>query len=255
MSATNLALRDTSTMIGRSVRRSTREIDTLLLSILLPVMVMALFVYVFGGAITPEGGYVDYVVPGVILLCAGYGAAQTAVAVAGDMAEGIVDRFRTLPILPSSVLVGHVVASLARNTVSTVCVVGVAYAVGFRPTAGSLEWLAAAGVVLLFVLGFSWLSVCVGLVAGSAESASGFTFFVLFLPYVSSAFVPTETMPRALHAFAEHQPVTPVIETLRGLLMGTPNDAAWLAVAWCAGLAVVGAVGAAVLFGRRGRAR
>lgn len=254
MSTLTLGLSDTSAMVGRSIRRSTREVDTLLLAVALPVMLMLLFVSVFGGAIgrgLPGGGYVDYVVPGVILLCAGYGAAQTAVAVAGDKAEGIIDRFRTMPIMPSSVLTGHVVASLARNAVATVAVVGVAYAMGFRPTAGPVEWLGATGVLVLFVLAISWLSVCIGLVAGSAEAASGFTFFVLFLPYLSSAFVPTDTMPRMLQTFAEHQPVTPVIETLRSLLMGTPNDLAWVAVLWCAGLVAVSGAAAAALFSRR----
>jgi ABC-2 type transport system permease protein len=247
------AVQDSSTMVARSIRRSTRELDTLLLSVLLPVLLMVMFVYVFGGAIQPGGGYVDYVVPGVILLCAGYGAAQTAVAVAGDLSEGIVDRLRTMPMLASSVLTGHVVASLVRNVVATLAVIGVAFAVGFRPTAGAAQWLAVAGMLLLYVLAVSWVSTCIGLVAGGPEAASGFTFFVLFLPYVSSAFVPPESMPRTLQGFAEHQPVTPVVETLRGLLLGGPTDRAGVAIAWCGAFVVVGSVLAAWLFRRTPR--
>lgn len=253
MSARTAAV-DVVTLSGRSVRRGVREVDTLLLSIALPVLLMLVFAGVLGGALggAVEGGYVDYVVPGVVLICAAYGAAQTAVAVAADRSEGLIDRLRTMDVLPTAVLWGHLVASLARNAVATVAVVGVALLLGFRPVAGPLEWLAAAGVLALFVLALSCVSVALGLVAGGPEAASGFTFGVLFLPYVSSAFVPTDTMPAVLHGFAEHQPVTPVIETLRALLLGTTYDGVWLAVAWSVGLGVLGTL-ASVLAHRRVR--
>lgn len=250
------ALVETGAMSWRSLRRSTRELDVLLLSVLLPVMLMLLFVHVFGGAmgLAVETSYVDYVVPGVVLLCAGYGAAQTAVSVAGDLSTGLVDRFRSLPVWHESVLVGHVVASLARNAVATVAVVLVALAAGFRPSAGPLGWLAAAGLVALFVLALSWVSLCIGLLAGGVEAASGFTFVILFLPYLSSAFVPTATMPTALRVFSEHQPVTPVIETLRALLLDVPGARPLEAVLWCVGLVVVAVLASGPLF-RRSRRR
>nr|WP_297426655.1 ABC transporter permease [uncultured Actinotalea sp.] len=246
------AVQDAVTLTGRSLRRSTRELDTLLLSVLLPAMLMLLFVQVFGGALDPSGQYVDYVVPGVLLLCAGYGAAQTAVGVAADTTEGFVRRLRTMPVSASAVLTGHVVASLARNAVATLAVVGVALALGFRPTATPAQWLAAAGLLALFVTAVTWVSVAIGLVAGSVEAASGYTFVVLFLPYLSSAFVPVGTMPTALQRFAEHQPVTPVIETLRALLLGTPGGDPVLAVGWCAGVLAVAVPVAAALFRRTG---
>jgi len=246
------AVSDSLTMIRRSLRHTVRNPDTLLMAVVLPVLLMLLFVYVFGGAIETGTDYVNYVVPGIILLCTGYGAAATAVDVAGDMTEGIIDRFRSLPILGSAVLTGHVVASVARNAFSTALVVGVAWLCGFRPTAGPAEWAAVGGMLLLFMLAMSWLSVALGLLARSVEAASGFTFFVLFLPYLSSAFVPTGTMPAVLRAVADHQPVTPIIETLRGLLLGTPvGSSGWLAVAWCGGLLAISVALSSALFRRR----
>jgi ABC-2 type transport system permease protein len=243
---------DTATMIGRSVRLSRRQLDALLTSIMLPVMLMLLFVYLFGGAINTGTRYVTYVVPGVILLCAGFGAANTAVWVSQDLKGGIVDRLRSMGVGGGAILTGHVVASVLRNLVSTGLVVGVAFLIGFRPHADAPHWLAATGVLLLFVLGISWLSAAMGLVAGSAEAASGFTFLVIFLPYPSSAFVPIDTMPRWLQAFARNQPCTPVIETIRGMLLGTPvGRAPWLAVAWCVGLIAVSAVLCGVAYRRR----
>jgi ABC-2 type transport system permease protein len=244
--------RDAVTMAARSVRLTTRNLDALLTSLLLPVMLMLLFVYLFGGAIQTGTEYVTYVVPGVLLLCAGYGASLTAVSVCTDMAGGIVDRFRSLDVGGPAVLAGHVVASVARNAVSTALVFGVAFLIGFRPTAGPLQWLATAGVLLLFVLALSWLSAAIGLLTKSPEAASGFTFFVMFLPYPSSAFVPIHTMPAWIHGFAEHQPVTPVIETLRGLLLGTPIGASgWQALVWCGGILAVSIAASGVLFRRR----
>jgi ABC-2 type transport system permease protein len=246
------AVDDSLTMIQRSIRHGTRQLDSLLVTVALPVLLMLMFVYVFGGAIDTGGDYVNYVVPGIILLCTGFGASSTAVEVASDMTEGIIDRFRSLPILSSAVLTGHVVASVVRNAFATVLVVGVAYLTGFRPTAGPVEWMATAGVLLVWVLAMSWLSVCLGLLANSAEAASGFTFFVLFLPYLSSAFVPTDTMPAALRVIADHQPITPIIETVRGLLIGTPvGSSGWLALAWCGSLLLASYLTASALFRRR----
>jgi ABC-2 type transport system permease protein len=242
---------DSIALIGRSMRHSIRSVDALLTAVMLPVMLLLLFVYVFGGAIEADGRYVDYVVPGIVLLCAGFGAATTAVSVNADMTSGVIDRFRSMPIAASAPLTGHVVASVARNLVSIALVLGTALVVGFEPTAGPLEWLGVLGVLLAFMTAVSWLAAAFGLLARSAESAGAFSFFVLFLPYLSSAFVPPETMPAGLQAIAEHQPITPITETLRSLLLGTPGGDALVALAWCLGFAVLGAVAAAALFRSR----
>jgi ABC-2 type transport system permease protein len=246
-------LRDTVTMIGRSVRLGRRNLDALLTAVMLPVMILLLFVYLFGGAIrTGTPGYVNYVLPGILLLCMGFVSAMTALSVNEDMQEGIVDRFRSMDVGGAAVLTGHVTASVLRNAVSSTLVLAVAFLVGFRPNANPVEWLAVPGVLLMFVFAMTWLSAVFGLIARTPEGAGGFQFFVMFLPYPSSAFVPVETMPTWLHGFAENQPATPVIETLRGLLMGTPIGASgWLAAGWCAGIALVSMAVAAALFRRR----
>ena len=243
---------DALTMAGRCVRLSARNIDALLTSLMLPVMLMLVFVYLFGGAIQTGTSYVTYVVPGVILLCAGFGSATTAVTVSQDLAGGIVDRFRSLDVGGPSILAGHVAASALRNAVSTTIVFGVAFLIGFRPHAGPLDWLAAVGVLAAFVLAISWLAAAIGLIAKSPEAANGFTFVIMFLPYASSAFVPVDTMPSWIQGFAQHQPITPVIETLRGLLLGTPvGSSAWTALAWCGGIMAVSIAASGVLFRRR----
>ncbi|MGC5009817.1 ABC transporter permease [Streptosporangium sp. DT93] len=248
------AVSDSLTMIGRSVRLSRRNADTLVMSIVLPLLMMTLFVNVFGGAIETGTEYITYVVPGIILLCTGYGAASTAMSVAHDMTSGMIDRLRSLPIHGFAVLNGHVVASVARNLLSTTVVVGAAVAMGFRPDATVTDWALAAGLLLLYVLALSWLAAGLGVIAKSVESASTLSFLMLFLPYLSSAFVPTHTMPSFLHAVSENQPITPVIETVRGLLTGTPIDGAGrLALAWCAGLLVLSFTLASWLFRRRAR--
>jgi ABC-2 type transport system permease protein len=248
------ALRDSATMAARSLRLSTRNLDALITSLMLPVMLMLLFVYLFGGAIETGTEYVTYVVPGVLLLCAGFGSSLTAVSVSQDLTGGIVDRFRSMDVGGTAFLAGHVVASLARNAASTVLVFGVAFLIGFRPDAGPADWLAAAGVLFAFVLAISWLSAAIGLLTRTPEAASGFTFFVMFLPYPSSAFVPIDTMPTWIHGFAEHQPVTPVIETLRGLLLGTPvGNSPWQALAWCAGFLAISVAASGLLFRLRTR--
>jgi ABC-2 type transport system permease protein len=246
---TELVLRQPAAMIGRSLRMSRRNVDSLLTSLMLPVMLMLLFVYLFGGAIQTGTKYVTYVVPGVLLLCAGFGASMTAVSVSHDMAEGIIDRFRSMDIRGTAVIAGHVVASVARNLVSTGLVLGIAFAIGFRPHASVGEWLGALGVLVLFLLAISWFSAAIGLVARSPEAAGGFTFFVSFLPYPSSAFVPVATMPGWIQGFARHQPVTVVVETLRGLLLDIPNrPSAQPAILWCLGILLASMGLSAVLF-------
>ncbi len=244
---------DALTMSGRCLRLSRRNIEAVLTSLMLPILLMLLFVYLFGGAIeTGTAEYVTYVVPGLLILCAGYGASVTAVSVSGDMAGGIVDRFRSLDVGGAAVLCGHVSASLVRNAASTALVLGVGVLVGFRPHAGALDWLAAAGILTLFVGALSWFAAVIGLLAKSPEGASAFTFFVMFLPYPSSAFVPIATMPGWIQGFAAHQPVTPVIETLRALLLGTPaGSSPWQALAWCGSIMAVSVALATVLFRRR----
>jgi ABC-2 type transport system permease protein len=246
------ALAQWPVMAARSLRMTSRNLDAILTSLLLPVMLMLLFVYLFGGAIETGTRYVTYVVPGVLLLCAGFGASMTAVSVTTDMRGGIIDRFRSMDVAGASVLAGHVAASVVRNLASTVLVFGVAFLIGFRPSAGPLDWLAAAGVLLLFILAISWLAAAVGLLARSPEAAGGFSFVVMFLPYPSSAFVPIDTMPTWIHGFADNQPVTPVIETLRGLLLGIPvGTSPWKAVAWCLAILVASVAASGVLFRRR----
>ncbi|QAY65776.1 ABC transporter permease [Paenibacillus protaetiae] len=242
--------------IGRSLRHSLRNMESLMMAVMLPVMLMLLFTYVFGGAIAPGGDYVNYVVPGIILLCAGFGSSSTAVDVATDMSNGIIDRFRTMPIRSISVVTGHVAASLVRNLLATCIVIGVALLVGFRPSAGLAEWLGALGVIILFILAFTWLFAAIGLVTGSPSAASGYGFALLFLPYLSSAFVPTSTMPSWLQGFAGHQPITPVIETIRGLLAGSADAGyAWQAAAWCAAILALSVLWCAISFRRRGGRR
>lgn len=246
------AIADTTTMIGRSIRLSRRNTETLIMSILLPLLMMTLYVYVFGGAIETGTAYINYVVPGTILLCTGYGAAATAMSVAHDMTSGMIDRLRSMPITGFAVLTGHVTASVTRNAASTAVVVAAAVAMGFRPSATPAEWLAAIGLLALYVLALSWLAAGLGVIARTVESASLLSFFMLFIPYLSSAFVPTHTMPAVLAAISEHQPITPIIETVRGLLTGTPVGAnGTVALAWCLGLLTVSFTLATWLYRRR----
>lgn len=243
---------DWLTMAGRCLRLTRRNPEAILTSLMLPVMLMLLFVYLFGGAINTGTAYVTYVVPGVLLLCAGFGSSMTAQTVSNDMGSGAIDRFRSMDVSGAAVLVGHVVASLARNVASTTLVLGVAFLIGFRPNASTTDWLLAAGTLVLFILAMSAVSAMVGLLAKTPEGAGGFTFFVTFLPYPSSAFVPVDTMPSWVQGFAENQPITPVIETLRSLLIGTPAGSnPPLAVAWCVAILVVSTLLAGVLFRRR----
>ena len=248
------AVTDAWTLVTRAFRLSLRNVDGLITALALPVMLMLMFVYLFGGAINVGGLYVDYVVPGVLLVCVGFGAATTAVSVAHDLTGGIIDRFRSMDVRGEALINGHVVASVARNLLSSLLVFAVAFAIGFRSSAGLAGWLAAAGVLALFVLALSWFAATVGILARSPEAANGMTFLVSFLPYASSAFVPIRTMPGWLQGFARNQPVTAVVDALRGFVGGTlAATSAWHAIAWSLGIIAVSVAAAGVLFRRRAR--
>jgi ABC-2 type transport system permease protein len=259
MSTLSHTVSDSATMLRRNLRHMLRYPSMTLLLAGMPVIFLLLFVYVFGGTLGAglggaSGGraeYVNYVTPGIVLLTVAGAATGTAVSVAMDMTEGIVARFRTMAISRASVLTGHVLGSVIQTLLGMAVVIGVALLVGFRPTAGPVEWVAAAGVLTLFVLAITWLSVALGLVSKSVESASNAPMPLTLLPFLGSGFVPTESMPTWLRWFAEYQPFTPIIETLRGLLLGTPiGDSAILAITWCAGITLVGYLWAKKLFNR-----
>lgn len=223
-------------LIVRSVKHIIKNYDQLLSVAFQPIMFMLLFRYVFGGAINTGGtSYVNFLVAGILVQSAAFGASYTATGIATDMQRGIVDRFKSLPMLPSAVLVGHTVADLVRNTISSIVMVLVGLAVGFRPVANVWEWILVFGVLLLFTFAFSWLSAIMGLLAKSIEAVQWMSFVIVFpLTFASSAFVPTAGMPKYLRMFAENQPVTHVIESIRALLVGTPiGNHGWIAVAWC----------------------
>lgn len=238
--------------VGRSMRHSMRDGEGLLIAIILPVMLMLLFTVVFGGAMDIAGNYVDFIVPGIILLCSGFGASSVAVSVNRDVTGGAMQRFRSLPIPAATCLVGHIVASLLRNLLATAIVVGVALLLGFRPTAGPLDWLGAAALVLAWILAINVIFAAIGLMASSPEAANAYGFGILFLPYLSSAFVPLDTLPGWLQPVAAVQPVTPLTDALRALLFGAdPGAQAWFALAWCVGIVVAGAIVVAWRFPRR----
>lgn len=257
----NHLLSDSAVMVGRCLRRSLRDPEAFFTALVLPVILLLLFVYVFGGAIAHGGAYVDYVVPGLIVLCAGFGAGTTAVAVATDMSTGIVERFRSLPIAPPTMLLGQVTASLVRNLVATAIVIAAGLAVGWRPDASLVDWLGAAAMIVLVIFALSWLAAAVGLLARGPEAASSLMLLLMFLPYASTAFVRADTMPAALRAFASHQPFTPIIETMRGLWMGHTDNGvstgheALLALAWTLGVLVAGMMLASWRLARDSRSR
>lgn len=240
----------------RSLLHSLRDGESLLMAILLPVLLMLLFTFVFGGAIDPSGGYRGYVVPGIILTCAGFGAASTAVYVAGDLEAGIIDRFRSMPLRDGAVLTGDVLASLVRNLLATAVVIAVAVLIGFRPSASVTGWLGVAGLLAGCILAITYLFAAIGLAAGSVSAANAYGFGILFLPYLSSAYVPVATMPGWLQGFAAHQPVTPVIESVRAWLAGAdPGAELGRAAAWCLVLLVAGVTWGAWLYRRRAARR
>lgn len=248
MSSLTYTLSDSATMLRRNLKHALRYPSMTLSVAAMPILMLLLFVYAFGNAlgtgIGPAGGkgdYVDYVAPGIILMAATSGAVSVAVSVCVDMTEGIVNRFRTLSISRAAVLNGHVWGGVVQTMVSIALVTGVALAIGFRPTATPVEWLAAIGVLAFVVLALTWLSAAMGLRAKTVESASNAPMPLTFLPFLGNAIVPTDSMPTGLRWFAEYQPFTPVIDTLRGLLLGTEiGGSALIAVAWCAGLTAVG---------------
>ena len=232
---------DMCVMLGRSMRHISRSMDTIITVCITPIAMMLLFVYVFGGAIqTGTDNYVNYLLPGILLIAIASGISYTAYRLFLDKQRGIIERFRTMPIARSSVLWGHVLTSLASNAISVVVIVVVALIMGFRSSAGFLPWLAVAGILALFTLALTWVAAIAGLSATSVEGASAFSYPLIFLPFISSAFVPTESMPSIVRAFAEHQPVTSIVEAIRSLLAGQPaGDDIWFALAWCVGITVV----------------
>lgn len=244
---------NSSTMLRRVARHTARNPVTLLMAFFVPMFMLLLLTYAFGGDLRTSGGsYINYVVPGVIVLGACYSAGTTAVAVSTDMKEGIIDRFRTMAIARTSVLTGHVAGNVLRTLFSTLLVVGAALAIGFRPTADPLRWLAVTGLVTLLLVAISWISTAIGLVVKDPQGASLATVAILLLPYLSSAFVPTGTMPGWLRAFTANQPLTPITNSMRGLLMGNLHGRdAILAVAWCVVIALGGYLWATSAFGRR----
>jgi ABC-2 type transport system permease protein len=232
---------DTAVLLGRSLRHIARSPDTIITTAIMPIAMMLLFVYVFGGAIQagPES-YVDYLLPGILLITVASGISYTAFRLFLDIKGGIFERFQSMPIARSSVLWAHVLTSLVANLISLVIVVGVALIMGFRSGAGVPEWLGVTGIMFLFTLALTWLAVIPGLTAKSVEGAGVFAYPLMFLPFLSSAFVPTGTMPGPVRAFAENQPVTSIVNAIRNLFTEQPlGTDIWIALAWCAGILIV----------------
>jgi ABC-2 type transport system permease protein len=259
MTSRSHVVSDSATMLRRNVRHMRRYPSLTLFIAGIPVVLLLLFVYVFGGTLGAGLGgvalgrdaYLAYVIPGILLMTIAGVAQGTAISVAIDMAEGIVGRFRTMAISRASVLTGHVVGSMIQVALAVAMVMAVALLIGFRPTTGPVAWVAAAGVLALAALAISWLSAALGMSTRSVETASNLPMFLMLLPFLGSGFVPTRTMPDGLRWFAEHQPFTPIIETLRGLLFGTPiGNSGVIAVAWCAAISLVGFLWARKLYER-----
>jgi ABC-2 type transport system permease protein len=255
MSTLAYAVSDSKTMLRRNLRHLQRYPTTMIVSLGVPVLLLLLFVGVFGGALHAGVGggheYIDYVLPGILLVTVGYGSSSTSLSVNRDVTEGIISRFRTMAISRTSVLTGHVVAAMIRTLISVALVIGFAFLLGFRPAADLVGWLAMIGVIALLALALSWLAVAVGLSARNAEGTTSFALVVQVLPFVSSAFVTTDSMSGPVRWFAQHEPFTPIIDTMRALVLGTPlGNSAVVAVAWCVGLTAVGYLWARSLFRR-----
>jgi ABC-2 type transport system permease protein len=235
------ALADTVTLTGRSMRHITRSMDTIITVAIMPIALMLLFVYVFGGAIhTGSDNYVNYLLPGILLITIAMGISYTAFRLFTDVQSGIFERFQSMPITRSSVLWAHVLTSVVSNLVSLVIVVAVAFVMGFRTSAGVLAWLAIIGLLALFTLGVTWLAIIAGLSAKTVDGAGAFSYPLIFLPFISSAFVPTDSMPAPVRAFAEHQPVTYLVNAIRDLFAQQPvGSDLWVALVWCLGILVV----------------
>ena len=232
---------DMSVMLGRSMRHIFRSMDTIITVTIMPIAFLLLFVYVFGGAIqTGTANYVNYVLPGILLISIASGISYTAYRLFTDVQRGIIERFRSMPIAPSTLLWGHVLTSLVSNAISVVVIMLVALIMGFRSSAGILSWLAVVGILALFTLALTWVAVIAGLTAKSTDGATAFSYPIIFLPFISSAFVPTRSMPLVVRVFAENQPVTAIVETIRALLSGqTVSHEIWIALAWCGGILLV----------------
>jgi ABC-2 type transport system permease protein len=232
---------DTAVLLGRSLRHITRSLDTIITTSIMPIAFMLLFVYVFGGAINSgPGRYVDYLLPGILIMTIASGISYTGFRLFLDMKSGIFERFQSMPIARSSVLWAHVLTSLVANLISLVVVVLVALLMGFRSGAGVLPWLAVTGILILFTLTLTWIIVIPGLTAKSADGAGALAYPLIFLPFISSAFVPTATMPGPVRAFAEYQPVTSIVNAIRDLFTQQPvGTGIWVALAWCVGILVV----------------
>lgn len=243
----------------RSLKHSFRDVESLLMAVILPIMLMLIFTYVMGGAmdVTGDGStssaqYLSYVLPAIVVTAAGFGASYTAVVVSNDMTTGFMNRLRTMPFPSVTVLLGHTVSSMVRNLLATAVVFAVAFAVGFRTDASAAQLAGSVGLVALWILVITVVFAVLGMVAGSAESASGYGFMLLFLPYVSSGFAPVESMPSWLQGFAQYQPMTPIIDASRALLNGqTPGSEWWIGILWCAGFVVVAVWLAAVIFPKK----
>ena len=246
-------LGDTAILLGRSLRHITRSLDTIITTAIMPIAFLLLFVYVFGGAIeTGSDFYVNYLLPGILLITIATGISYTAFRLFLDTQSGIFERFQSMPIARSSVLWAHVLTSLVANLISILVVVLVALLIGFRSSAGVLAWLAVAGILFLFTLALTWIAVIPGLTAKSADGASAFSYPLVFLPFISSAFVPTESMPGPVRWFAENQPVTSIVNSIQALFAEKPvGSDIWVALAWCVGILIVGYVIANVIYRRR----
>jgi ABC-2 type transport system permease protein len=244
---------DTAVLTGRTMRHVTRSPDTIITTAIMPIAIMLLFVYVFGGAIyTGSVSYVNYMLPGILLIAVASGISYTGFRLFTDMQGGIFERFQSMPIARSGVLWAHVLTSLAANVISLVVVVGVALLMGFRSGAGMLAWLAVAGILILFTLALTWVAVIPGLTAKSVDGAGAFAYPLIFLPFISSAFVPTDTMPGPVRAFAENQPVTSIVNAIRNLFTQQPvGTDIWIALAWCVGILIVAYIFAMVIYRRR----
>jgi ABC-2 type transport system permease protein len=244
---------DMGVMLGRSMRHIFRSMDTIMTVTITPIAMMLLFVYVFGGAIqTGTDNYVNYLLPGILLIAIASGIAYTAYRLFIDMQRGILERFHSMPIARSAVLWGHVLTSLVSNAISVVLIILVALLMGFRSSADVLSWLAVVGILALFTLALTWIAVIAGLSAKTVDGASAFSYPIIFLPFISSAFVPTGSMPGPVRAFAENQPVTSIVETIRALLSNQPvGNEIWIALAWCLGIMVVAYVFAMRVYKQR----
>ena len=239
-------LSDTIVMSNRCMSHAFRSMDTLITVIATPIMMMLMFVYVFGGAIdTGSIKYINFVVPGIVIMCIASGTAYSALRLNNDMTNGIIDRFRSMPIAKSSILGGHVLTSIVFNAFSIVMVMLSALLMGFRTDAGITEWLLVIAILLLFTLAMTWISIMFGLLANSAEGAGAFSYLFLFLIFISSAFVPIDSMHGIVRSFAQNQPMTPIIETIRSLLTGSPvGNGALISVLWCSGILIISYIGA-----------